>query len=191
MGRLPPSICYLYHPHFIVLFSCNERIQVSDPEHHLLVCRLFGTLWMIANRGSIYFKRDWYDLSPSSTVNPSSLHLPAPVLRIHAAVMLFASVVLCAFVLFQDFVAFVLAMPAPTPVLAVQVAAHKRTTPYFPEYPPSCPKCQVEFDNINSCADASAALADPQSVSRKAVLQVCFIDSFCFRLFWTQLASTA
>ncbi|KAG8771925.1 hypothetical protein FRC12_003346 [Ceratobasidium sp. 428] len=57
---------------------------------------------------------------------------------------------------------FTLAMPAPTAVADVQM--HKRTTPYFPEYPPSCPKCQAEFDNINSCAEASEALADPRSI---------------------------
>ncbi|KAG8703889.1 hypothetical protein FRC11_010374, partial [Ceratobasidium sp. 423] len=55
-------------------------------------------------------------------------------------------------------------MPASTAVKAIQSrTTHKRTTPYFPEYPPSCPKCQADFDDINSCADASAALADPQS----------------------------
>ncbi|KAG8779599.1 hypothetical protein FRC12_024051 [Ceratobasidium sp. 428] len=66
----------------------------------------------------------------------------------------------------QTLSTFTLAMPAPTPVTDVQM--HERTTPYFPEYPPSCPKCQAEFDNINSCAEASEALADPQSVGRSS-----------------------
>ncbi|KAG8689078.1 hypothetical protein FRC08_011129 [Ceratobasidium sp. 394] len=69
---------------------------------------------------------------------------------------------LCVLVLFQNLVTFTFAVPAPTPVIATHI--DKRTAPYFPEYPPSCPKCQADFDNINSCAQASEALADPQTI---------------------------
>ncbi|KAF8604188.1 hypothetical protein BDV93DRAFT_472127, partial [Ceratobasidium sp. AG-I] len=62
----------------------------------------------------------------------------------------------------------VFAMPTPTPAPVTpgiyKSMTYKRTTPYFPEYPPSCPICEADFDNINSCADASMALADPQSI---------------------------
>ncbi|QRV75516.1 hypothetical protein RhiJN_03531 [Ceratobasidium sp. AG-Ba] len=71
--------------------------------------------------------------------------------------------IIYAVVVLQNLLSFGLAMPARTPTLSVPTL-EKRTKPYFPEYPPSCPKCQAEFDNINSCADASAALADPQSI---------------------------
>ncbi|CAE6462131.1 unnamed protein product [Rhizoctonia solani] len=66
---------------------------------------------------------------------------------------------------FWDCAHYALAMPAPTVVKIIEPSTlHKRKAPYFPVYPPSCPKCQVDFDNINSCADASAALTDPQSI---------------------------
>ncbi|KAH7341640.1 hypothetical protein B0J17DRAFT_765668 [Rhizoctonia solani] len=72
------------------------------------------------------------------------------------------------------------AMPAPLSVKAIQSnTILERTTPYFPEYPPSCPKCQVDFENINSCADASAALADPQSIILNPVAFYDLIKCAC------------
>ncbi|KAG8700997.1 hypothetical protein FRC09_005618 [Ceratobasidium sp. 395] len=76
--------------------------------------------------------------------------------------MVLVSAALWLLLFLQGLSTFTLAMPAPTAVADVQM--YKRTTPYFPEYPPSCPKCQAEFDSINSCAEASEALADPQSI---------------------------
>jgi len=35
-----------------------------------------------------------------------------------------------------------------------------RTTPYFPPDPPSCPICEKDYWNINSCAQASPVLAN-------------------------------
>jgi len=35
-----------------------------------------------------------------------------------------------------------------------------RTTPYFPSDPPSCPICEKDYWNINSCAQASPVLAN-------------------------------
>jgi len=37
---------------------------------------------------------------------------------------------------------------------------HRRTTPYFPSDPPSCPICEQDYSNINSCAQASPVLAN-------------------------------
>ncbi|KAG9085725.1 hypothetical protein FRC07_013318, partial [Ceratobasidium sp. 392] len=77
--------------------------------------------------------------------------------------MMFVHTVLCVLLLLQALLTFTLAVSTPTHVVADQISK-RTTTPYFPEDPPSCPKCQADFDNINSCADASAALADPQSI---------------------------
>jgi len=39
-----------------------------------------------------------------------------------------------------------------------------RTTPSFPEYPPSCPICEKDYWNINSCAQACPILANMSMV---------------------------
>jgi len=36
----------------------------------------------------------------------------------------------------------------------------RRTTPYFPAQPPSCPICEQDYPNINSCAQACPVLAN-------------------------------
>ena len=42
-----------------------------------------------------------------------------------------------------------------SPLTSIQtISLATRTTPYFPDQPPSCPICQQNYDNINSCAQA-------------------------------------
>ena len=41
----------------------------------------------------------------------------------------------------------------------------RRTTPYFPPDPPSCPICERDYWNINSCAQACPVLANLSMVS--------------------------
>jgi hypothetical protein len=43
----------------------------------------------------------------------------------------------------------------------------RRTTPYFPPDPPSCPICEQNYWNINSCAQACPVLANFSMVSEK------------------------
>src|SRR5882762_9314877 len=43
----------------------------------------------------------------------------------------------------------------------------RRTTPYFPPDPPSCPICERDYWNINSCAQACPVLANFSMVSGK------------------------
>lgn len=45
----------------------------------------------------------------------------------------------------------------------VEHMEYKRTE--FPDYPPSCKLCERDFDNIDSCANASIVFANPQIVS--------------------------
>ncbi|KAJ8483490.1 hypothetical protein ONZ45_g14589 [Pleurotus djamor] len=47
-----------------------------------------------------------------------------------------------------------LVLAAPRPGL------HRRTDPFFPDEPPSCPICAQDYPNINSCAQAAPVLAN-------------------------------
>jgi hypothetical protein len=43
----------------------------------------------------------------------------------------------------------------------------RRTTPYFPSEPASCPICEANYTNINTCAQACPVLANFTMVRRK------------------------
>src|ERR1700753_480751 len=43
----------------------------------------------------------------------------------------------------------------------------RRTTPYFPSDPPSCPICEQNYASINSCAQACPVLANITNVCGK------------------------
>jgi len=59
----------------------------------------------------------------------------------------------------------------------------RRTTPYFPPTPPSCPICEADYPNINSCAQACPVLANFSMVIFNpgafiSVLQCACTDTF-------------
>ncbi|TDL26800.1 hypothetical protein BD410DRAFT_715072 [Rickenella mellea] len=54
--------------------------------------------------------------------------------------------------------------PSPRTPARVGSALLPRTTPYFPDTPPSCPICAQNYDSINSCAQACPVFQNFSSV---------------------------
>ena len=64
------------------------------------------------------------------------------------------------------------ASPEPEAVDDEQNWMHKRT--YFPESPPSCQICEMNFGNIDSCANASIVFANITNVSPpRGIMELC------------------
>jgi hypothetical protein len=58
-------------------------------------------------------------------------------------------------------------VPAPDAVLEKRIPTptlQERTTPTFPAEPVSCPICEKDWTNINSCADACNIFANPAQI---------------------------
>lgn len=54
-----------------------------------------------------------------------------------------------------------LASPYPHALpYALPPSLERRTDPYFPDQPPSCPICAQDYPNINTCAQACPVLAN-------------------------------
>jgi len=54
---------------------------------------------------------------------------------------------------------------------------YKRT--YFPEYPPSCQICEQNYDNIDSCANASVVFANISAIMYSPLLFIDVIQCAC------------
>lgn len=62
----------------------------------------------------------------------------------------------------------VLAYPSPPSSPPLWLAARQTQQPYFPDTPASCPICAQSYPSINSCAQASTAMANVSMVCTDA-----------------------
>lgn len=66
----------------------------------------------------------------------------------------------------------VLAYPSPRPLWIV---SRQTQQPYFPDTPASCPICAKSYPSIDSCAQASTALANVSAVGNLQKLMAHFL----------------
>ncbi|KIK04545.1 hypothetical protein K443DRAFT_675795 [Laccaria amethystina LaAM-08-1] len=51
-------------------------------------------------------------------------------------------------------------LTSPAPLVDSSLTLERRTQPYFPDTPASCPICAKDYSNIQSCAEAAPVLAN-------------------------------